>query len=311
MRPLIVAVALSFATRTLVAQSPTDTAAHNEAGAGHRVTAGVSSGMMHFADGGHERAVSASVGIALPRGFALSVSPTYAWAQAAPTVDAVTGRLVSPSPVSGLADLPVGVSYSHSLPGPGSPGIWVGLGAVLPTGDTTTVGGGETSVGLDASVWAELGAGFSASAGAGHSLSNDWASGLGSIAPTTVSLGLSHGLGRATFNAGYSTEVGAMPSGTTHSQNFAGGATMPLAGDLGLTVNGSVGRADGASSWALSLGIGTTFADVASVSPSNAIAQLASALGAGRSLGKSRSAAAKAAVAAKKLAHGKLKLASG
>lgn len=292
---------------TAHAQSRTDTTTANDAGGGQRITAGVASGVMHFGDGGRERALSATVGIALPHGFAISVSPTYAWAQAAPTADATTGRLVSAPTVSGLADIPVGVSYSRSLPGSWAPGIWAGIGAVLPTGDTTTVGGGETSVGLDVSMWAEPGAGFSLSAGAGHSLSNAWASGLGSIAPTTVSLGVAHAVGIATLNAGYSTEVGTMPTGTTHSQNFAAGAKVPLGKEFGFALNGSVGHADGASSWALSASIGTAFADVASVSPANALGQLAQALGSGRSLGSSRSAAAKAAAAARKLAHGKNK----
>jgi len=264
------------------------------------LTFGASAGAMHFGDGGHERAMSAALGIALPHGFSLSVNPTYAWAQAAPTIDAITGRSVMPAQVQGMADLPVGIGYSHALPGPGSPGFYASLGATLPTGDTTAVGGGETSFGANFGVWMEAGAGWSLGAGAGHTLSNGYASGLGSIAPTTVSLSASHGVGPASMNIGYSTEMGAMPAGTTHSQNFSGGASVPLGGALALNVSGSLGRADGTQSWALAAGLGTTFADVAQVTPFAAVGQLASALGMGRSLGKSRSAAAKAAVAARK-----------
>jgi hypothetical protein len=288
-----------------VAQTKADTLQQKESSPSSGIfTFGMSAGAMHFGDGGHERALSAAVSAALPHGFSIGVNPTYARAQAAPTVSS-TGQLVKSAPVQGLADLPVSLGYSHALPGAWSPGFYVSLGATLPTGDTATVGGGETAFGLNGGVWMEPADGWSLGFDAGHSMSNDFASGLGSIAPTTVGVNASHDVGRLSLSLGYSTEMGAMPAGTTHSQNFAGGASMPLGERYALKVSGSVGRADGAQSWAMSIGLGTTIADVAQVAPFAAASQLVNALGTGRSLGKSRSAAAKAAAAAKKAKKGK------
>ncbi|HEY3286124.1 MAG TPA: hypothetical protein VGJ96_03275 [Gemmatimonadaceae bacterium] len=267
---------------------------------------GVSGGVMHFGDGGYERAVSAAIAASLSHGFSLSVNPTFAWAQAAPTADAITGRMVTPPLVHGLADLPVNVGFYHALPGAWSPSFSVSLGATLPIGDTTKVGSGEVGLGANIGVGVAPVEGWSFGAGAGHTLSNEYASGLGSIAPTTVSLDVSHSVGHAELNLGYSTEMGVMPVGTTHSQNFAGGASFPLGGAAALTVSGSTGTADGVRSWAMAVGIGTTFADVARVSPFGAVSQLANALGKGRSLSKSRSTAAKTAAAERKLTHKKL-----
>jgi len=306
--PVALLIAL-LAAAPVQAQSKADTLQQSGgSGTSHRLTFGVSSGTMHFGDGGHEQGVSAAVGAALPHGFSIGINPTYAWAQAAPTTDAVTGRLVPSLPVHGVADLPVSIGFSHALPGAASSGFDVSLGVTLPTGDMATMGSGQTAMGGNLDLWVEPVSGWSVSAGAGHTLSNDFASGLGSIAPTTVSIGTSHALGAVSLNLGYSTEMGAMPAGTTHSRNLSGGASLPLAGNLALTVAGSTGRADGATSWALSAGLGTTFADVGQVSPVAAFRSLANALGAGRSMGSSRSAAAKAAAAMKKASHGHMKV---
>jgi hypothetical protein len=240
--------------------------------------------------------------VQLPHGFSLSVNPTYAWAQAAPSIDATTGRSFLPAPVQGMADLPVGVGYWHSFD---KLGLWAGLGATFPTGDTLTVGSGEASYGANFSLSVDPAEDWSVSVGAGHSLSNGYALGLGSIAPTSVSVGASHKFGSISTNAGYSTEMGAMPVGTTHSQTVSGGASVPLGREFALTLDGSTGRADGASSWAMAIGIGTTFAGVAQVNPFAAASRLAAAFGAGNSSGKSRSTAAKAAAAARRLTHGK------
>lgn len=301
-RSALVAASLVACAR-LGAQSPADTLKQAELAEHHvAFTYGVSTGALHFGDGGHERALSGAVGVQLPHGFSLSVNPTYAWAQAAPSINATTGQSVRPAPVQGMADLPVGVGYWHSF---NKLGLWAGLGATFPTGDTLTVGSGEASYGANVSVSVDPTENWSVSMGAGHSLSNDYAAGLGTIAPTSVSLGASHKFGAVTANAGYSTEMGAMPVGTTHSQTISGGASVPLGGDVALTLDGSTGRADGANSWAMALGIGTTFAGVAQVNPFAAASRLAAAFGTGRSMSKSRSTAAKAAAAAKKLAHGR------
>lgn len=297
---------------TVVAQTPlgaqtkADTLQHaTEVVGSRRVTFGVSAGAMHFGDGGHERAISSAIGVSLPLGFSVGVNPTYAWAQAAPSVDATTGRLLAAAPVQGVADLPVSVGYSHGLPGAWSPGFYVSLGATLPTGDTTTVGSGETALGTNFGAWLEPVPGWSLSVDAGRSLSNGFASMLGAIGPTSVSVGASHAVGPVSLNLGYSTEAGAMPAGTTHSQNYVGGMSLPLGGDARFSVDGSLGRADGTQSWALSAGIGTTIASVGQVNPYAAAQRLASAFGHGRSMGKSRSTAAKAAAAAKAKSKGK------
>lgn len=306
MRAAFALLAALAAATPARAQSATDSLrANHEDNSPHLAQFGISGGSMHFGDGGYERAVSAAIAASLPHGFSLIVNPTYAWAQAAPTVNSATGQAVTPAPVRGVTDLPVSVGYYHTLPGAWSPGVFVSIGATLPTGDTTAVGSGELGLG------ANLGVGFapvenwSVGAGAGHTLSNGYASGLGSIAPTTVSLDVSHAVGRAELSLGYSTELGVMPVGTTHSQNFAGGASLHLGGETALAVSGSAGTADGVHSWAMAVGVGTTFADVARVSPFGAVSQLTNALGKGRSMGMSRSTAAKAAAAERKLTHKK------
>jgi hypothetical protein len=284
---------LPFAAPVRAQSKPDTLHSAEKASAAKTWTFGVSSGAISFGDGGHERGVSAAVGISLPHGFSLSANPTYAWAQAAPSIIAMTGQKVHSKPVQGLADLPVGIGFSHSLPGDWSPGFDVSLGATLPTGDTTAVGAGKMSLGVSLDVWLEPVDGWTLNAGTGHSLSNDYASALGTIAPTTVSLGLAHDVGSVSLNVGYSTELGTIPVGTTHSQNILGGISWPMGKETTLSVDGSVGRADGAQSWALSVGIGTTIAAVGQVSPFAAARRLAGALGKGRSMGKSRSTAAK------------------
>jgi len=301
-RSLVIVASLAVAA-PLAAQSPADTLKHAEQPAPHvAFTYGISTGTLHFGDGGHERGLSGALGVQLPFGFSASVNPTYAWAQAAPSMDATTGKLVQPAAVQGMADLPVSLGYWHSL---GKLGVWAALDATFPTGDTLTVGSGQAAYGANLDVSVEPTDGWSMSAGAGHSLSNYYATDLGTIAPTSVSLGASHKFGPVSADAGYSTEMGAMPVGTTHSHNFTGGVSVPLAGDMSLSLDGGVGRADGARSWAMSIGIGTTLASVGQVTPFAAARRLASAFGTGRSMGKSRSAAAQAASAARKLAHGK------
>lgn len=256
---------------------------------------GVSAGAMGFGGGGHEQAISATLNAELLPGFSIGVNPTYATAQAAPSVDATTGRSVSSPTVSGLGDLPVSLGYWHSFDGAWSPGLWVSLGATFPTGDTSTVGSGETSVGTNASFSFTPVKGWSLDLGAGHSLSNDFSAGLWTIAPTSVSFGVSHAIGEGSLSANYSTEAGTMPVGTTHSQNVGVGASIPLWGSFSLHADASSGRADGNTGWAVAVGIGTSFAGVGQVSP---VQRLAQAFGRGSQHGKSRSAAAK-------LAHGK------
>jgi hypothetical protein len=281
---------------TAGAQSHADTLQHGT-GERHQVnwSYGVSAGAMHFGGGGHEQALAAIVGAEILPGLSLSVNPTYATAQAAPSIDATTGRLVSSPSVHGLGDLPVGLGYWHSFGGAWEPGLYLSLGATLPTGDTATVGSGETSFGTNASLSLTPVTGWSVDLGAGHSLSNDYAAGLGTIAPTAVSMSVSHAIGKASLSASYSTEAGAMPVGTTHSQTFGAGASVPLFGSFALTADASAGHADGESSWAVAVGVGTTFAGVGQVSP---VQRLAQAFGKGSSKGKTRSTAAK-------LAHGK------
>ena len=302
MRPayaLLLSAALASAAS---AQTTPDTTQQSEKNDRSGIASfGVAGGTIHFGDGGYERAISAALVASLSHGFFVSVNPTYAWAQAAPSVDATTGLSVTPAPVHGIADLPVSLGYWHTLPGSWSPSFGLSLGATLPIGDTTKVGSGETAFGANFDLSVEPVSGWSVGAGTGHSLSNGYASGLGSIAPTTVSFNLTRSAGPVDVNVGYATEMGPMPAGTSHSQTVLGGASFSLGGSASLNVSGSTGTADGVRSWAAAVGVGTTFADVARVSPFAAASRLANALGKGRTMGSSRSTAAKAAAAARKM----------
>lgn len=287
-------VVLLVASVRLVAQSPSATPRHDTTDRHHAsVSFGLSAGTLSYGKGGSQQSVAAVLSAELLPGFSVSVNPSFASAQLAPTVDATTGALVPSHTVRGMSDLPIDVGYWHSFTGRWSPGIGLSLGGTLPTADTATGGAGSATVGTTVSFSVEPAEGWSMDASAGRSLSNGYATALGSVGSTSLSVGGSRSIGGGSVSANYYTEAGALPAGTTPSRSVGVGVTVPLWGDVVLNVDASSGRADGASHRAVAVGVGTTFADVGSTALGSA-QRLSRAFGKGRKLGKTRSAAAKA-----------------
>src|ERR1051326_6914948 len=108
-----------------------------------RVTAGVTTGTMDFADQRVQQGVTGVLRYRIINGLSISASPTFA-------------RVAFPSTlgggaVSGLTDLPVELSGDHAFAAPWSPTPGFSLGASLPIGDQAA-GFGTGGVGASAGV---------------------------------------------------------------------------------------------------------------------------------------------------------------
>ena len=261
-----------LAGHALAAQAIADSskkAAANPAGdsteaPARKFSAGVSTGQLRFADGSQERALGASVAAHLWGWIDISLNPTYAWARGADTT--VLNRTIAGKQVAGFTDLPIEIGVSHELPGGWSPSLGFSLGITLPTGDSATVGGGgATAVGGSFTAGVTPATGFSLSLGAGHTLTNGYSSGLATSSTTSLSFGSSVQIGTVGMSAGYSADVGEVQPGFENARSLSGGLSIPLFGDYSLSLDGSGGLTHGAPDYAVSVGIGTTVAGIASV----------------------------------------------
>jgi hypothetical protein len=283
-----VLLAASFMAVSLNAQSPapkdtTKKTAGNDSTAdepARTFSTGVGYGQLQFSDGSRERAFGASVGIHLFGFMDISVSPTYAWATSAPLV--VTPTLTRRGrTVSGLADLPVSIGVSHGFYDlAGSPSVSLSLGATLPIGDTTAVGGGTVGTGLSLDFGMQPAEAVSLNFGVGHALSSGYSVGLASSSTTSLGAGGSFQLGKVGLSVGYSADVGTAEVGYENARSVSGGVNIPLMAGYGLNLDGSLGLTKGAPDWVYSIGIGTTTASIAAVS-ARPYKALARAFGAG------------------------------
>jgi len=173
-----------------------------------------------------------------------------------------------------LSSLPMELSASHEIPGPGSPEVSASLDASFPITSSdsgtkeTTVG---TSVGLgisardavhfDVSAWHGL---YGSTAGTMIRMSN---TSLG--ASTTISA-----VPRLTVSGSMSVDVGRADSGATLGRSIGSGMSYALHGPLTLTIDGSHRLAGDGPNWSVSVGIGTAFAGVASVGPASPLGRL-------------------------------------
>jgi len=247
---------------------------------------GTAGGYMDLGDGARERAVGASLGLSLGSHFAIGVNQTYAWARGPSstfTSQAGQSRTIEGKSANGLADLGVSASAWTSFAAKGSPAIGISAGATLPTGDTATVGSGRTSVG--GFVWASMSPSsrLSLSGGTSVSLSNGYGTGLANSSLSSVTGSASLYFSRVSLSMSYSGDVGAVTdTGYVRAQSIAGGASIPLRGDVALFIDGSGGLTSGSPGWAVSVGIGTTAAGLAAVGIAAPVQRLRSAFGSGR-----------------------------
>ena len=241
---------------------------------------GVAAGQMRFADASKESALGVTISARAWDWLDVSVNPTYAWAQGAPTQSGTA----LPQPgrsVSGLTDLPVTIGLSHLMPGPWSPSLGLSLGMTLPTGDTTTVGSGVTALGANLNLGFSPAENFSFGFGAGRSLSDGYSAGLASASPTSLALSTMFTAGAVSLGISLAGDVGAVPSGSERGRSIAGGVAIPVGGRMSLNFDGSSGLGSGAHSWAYTAGIGTTASGIvaATVAPYQRLRQ---AFGMGR-----------------------------
>jgi hypothetical protein len=285
MRPSILILLAAVPAATLHAQADsTKKAAPNNATADSGATRsswgyGVGAGLLRFPGNAQEQAVSASVSGRFWDLVDISVNPAYVSATAADTV--INGRTVKGRSASGLAALPLSIGISHDIAGPWSPSLGVGLGFSLPMGDTTGVGSAQAGVGANLEFGVTPSEAFALSFGVSHALNDAFSSGVGNSSATQLSASSSVKVGSVGVSATYSGDVGAAADGYSPAQSFGGGLSIPLRGDFALTVDGSSGLTNGAPSWSMSMGIGTTPSGLASVMLSP-MARVRKAFGAGR-----------------------------
>lgn len=253
-----------------------------------RWTYGSSYGQMAFDGGATERAVGLSLGMSAWNWLSLGINPSYAWAKsAAETIrNPLTGNFVTiPSrSVSGLADLAVSASAWVPITAPWSPSAGISLGASLPTADTSTVGSGTTSLG--GSLWFGISPArrLSLSVSTSASLSNGYGVALAGSSLSSLAGSASVELGWASLSASYSADVGSVTdTGYVRAQSIAAGLIVPV-GRVSLFLDGSGGITSGSPGWAASVGIGTTYAGLASVAVAakSPLQRLRSTFGAGR-----------------------------
>lgn len=247
------------------------------------IGAGVSAGTMHFQNNAEERAIGATIAVHLWGWLDISVNPTWAWATAADTV--LANRTVKGRSSSGFAALPVSLGYSRDLPGGWSPSLSIGLGFSLPTGDTLSVGSASAGYGATIGFGLAPSEKFSMNFGASHALNDAYSAGNGTSSATSLSMSSTLTVGTVGVSATYSGDVGSVPLGYETAQSLGAGLSIPIHGNLTLTLDGSAGLSAGAPTWTSSIGFGFTPAGIASVMLSPIIRARA-ALGAGSKIAR-------------------------
>ena len=238
-----------------------------------RVTAGVTTGTMDFADQRVQQGVTGVLRYRIINGLSISASPTFA-------------RVAFPSTlgggaVSGLTDLPVELSGDHAFAAPWSPTPGFSLGASLPIGDQAA-GFGTGGVGASAGVGLSVSPldGFSAHLGVGKSL-NDYSlnSTLGASSEAWGDFDLSYQVSdRVEATIGIDGDLAAQDT-----LGAARIAALSLATSLGgpytLTLSGGHGVSGPAARWTFAVGFGTDFAGLQALGSSSPIQRFMRSLG--------------------------------
>ena len=275
MRHRCLLLAALIASRSLAAQDSSQVT-HLQAltGAGSpRITAGVTTGTMSFADQRVQQGVTGVLRYRLIGGVSVAASPTFARVAFPATLGG--------GAVSGLTDLPVELSADHAFDVPWSPTPGFSLGVSLPIGDKQAglgTGGVGTSAGVGMSV--SPFDGFSAHLGVGKSL-NDYSlsSTLGASSAAWGDLDLSYQLlDRVEATIGMDGDLAA--------QDTLGAArivALSLATNLGgpytLTLSGGHGVSGPAARWTFAIGFGTDFAGLQTLGSSSPIQRFMRSLG--------------------------------
>jgi|GEM_PF-2862006 len=224
---------------------------------------GVSFGSVHFGEGAREQAVSASLTARFWNTLDVLVNPTWASATAA---DSTNGTRVIPGrTVHGMTALPVHVGVGHSFDLAWEPTLSAGLGFSVPTGDSTGVGSRQAGYGVGVDIGLSPNDQFDVAFGVSHALNDAFSAGLTASSPTSVSVGISHAVGNARLNVQYSGDAATPAAGFDPSRSIGGGVSVPLHGNIALTLDGVTGLTSGSPSWSIVLSVGVTPAGVAEV----------------------------------------------
>lgn len=246
---------------------------------------GVSAGALRFGDGAREQAVSVSLVARFWNTLDVLVNPTYANATAADSLNGT--RVIAGRTVHGFTALPVHIGASHSFDRTWSPTIGAGFGFSVPTGDSTGVGSRQAGYGVSVELAVSPSDRFDIALGVSHALNDAYAAGVGSSSPTNLSFGTSYSVGVARLSVEYSGDVSTAATGFDAARSIGGGLSVPLHGNIALTLDGVTGLTSGAPSWSFALGVGVTPAGVAEVALSP-LTRAGRAFGLGRTLSKSK-----------------------
>ena len=244
---------------------------------------GLAGGSLQYGGGRTEQAFGGVLRWVPAGWLSISATPTRVRVH-----EPASGTLAATSQ-SGLVDLPIEASLSHSFTSAMHPTLSAGLGVTLPIGDTAS-GLGSGTMGYSASV----GFGLSPSdklwlhASAGRSLSDfsvqsafTGSSGWGDVsAGTPLSDILS-------ASVGYSSDLGAVDSTIGRSTSLTGGLSLAVRGPVTVNLNMSHGVSGLAPNWGFTLGIGTAFPYLNHLGAGSSLSSLQQTFGGGtHGLGK-------------------------
>ncbi|HKO16654.1 MAG TPA: hypothetical protein VJU87_10465 [Gemmatimonadaceae bacterium] len=238
-----------------------------------RVTAGVTSGALRFADGRMQEGVSAVLRYHLTSSISLAATPALARVS-------VPGSLGGAS-ASGLTDLPVEIALDHELAVAASPTVGVGFAVSLPTGSTSTgFGSGALGYSIDAGIGATPVERLSLHAGAGRPLSDfTTQSALGGSGSTWGEAEASYDItDRVSASAGFDGDLSSRDS-LGPARAIAAGLTLGVGGPLSVVLNGAHGVSGAAARWTFSVGFGTDFAGLESLGSSSPLQHFLKGLG--------------------------------
>ena len=245
----------------------------------HAVTTGLSFGGVNYEGGRSERATSASLRWRALPWLSFGMTPTFARAS---QPNAVITRPATTR--SGLTDLPLEASADHTFDMSLSPSVNMGLSVTLPVGDTAS-GFGSGAVGSSVS----LGGGLALTdklgihAGVGRSLTDF------SIQSTFNGTSSEFGDAGLSFQAsdllsmsmGIDGDIGALDATYGRAASLSGGVSIGLPILNSLSLNASRGISGATPNWSFSIGVGTDFASIGSVSMQGAASRLRRAFGGG------------------------------
>jgi hypothetical protein len=238
-----------------------------------RVTAGVTSGAMRFADHRVQQGVTAVLRYHLARSMSVAISPGFAHMAFPATLGGGS--------VSGLTDLPLEISSDHSFDVPWTPTPGLSLGASLPIGNRAA---GFGTGGVGATVGAGLGMtptdAFSLHLGLGKSLDDySLSSALGASSSTWGDLEAGYELfDHLEATVGIDGDVAAAGS-IGPSRAIALSLATKVTGPYTLTLSGGHGVSGAAARWTFAVGFGTDFAGIQSLGSSSPIQRFMRSLG--------------------------------